>query len=53
MESDPIFYLIGNAIGGLDVMLNMLPSFIIMAKIANPGIEATMVSLTSQIIVFT
>ena len=51
--SDPFFYLLGSAIGGMDIILNLLPAFIIMAKIANPGIEATMVALTNQIIFFT
>ena len=51
--SDPILYLMGSAINGMDTILNLIPAYIIMAKIANPGIEATMVSLTNQIIFFT
>ena len=42
-ESDTFFYFLGNLLIGFDTILNLLPAFIIMAQIANPGIEATMV----------
>lgn len=49
--SDVFLYVFaGNLIGSVEKIFALLPSFIIMGKLANPGVETTMIALTYQII---
>lgn len=50
-SSDVFLYVFaGNFVGSIEKIFALLPSFIIMGKLANPGVEATMIALTYQII---